>query len=246
MCRIRLVDECSFGNLRDIIVPPYAVSVPRIDIEKEAIFGIPLNKPKVRNNSGEWLAFDTKLDNSGDFSAPIAPVAVSLSITSSTQNPSSLANVYQSNFSSPSQFNSQLNNSSSAFQWNNSGKDMTGGVYCGEKTESSMIPSTVTTLATISTPTIAASPTVTATTPTPMSMSMPSPSPNSNLPQTVTSSTVSSGSTKKKDKYKMPEEEEDSKEIIRIYDGNTSFRKRIYKTIAVPKNSTYQQILVKI
>ena len=46
-------DECNFGNLRDIIVPPYAVSVPRIDMNKETILGIP-NRSKCRSNSNEW------------------------------------------------------------------------------------------------------------------------------------------------------------------------------------------------
>ena len=46
ICRNRLVDECDFGSLRHIIVPPYAVSVPRIDMNKEAILGIQSNRPK--------------------------------------------------------------------------------------------------------------------------------------------------------------------------------------------------------
>lgn len=49
-----MVDECNFGNLRDIIVPPYAVSVPRIEMDKETIFGIQINRTKVRSNSTEW------------------------------------------------------------------------------------------------------------------------------------------------------------------------------------------------
>jgi diacylglycerol kinase (ATP) len=41
-CRIKIVDECNFGSLKDIIIPPYAVSVPRTEMNKETIFGIQL------------------------------------------------------------------------------------------------------------------------------------------------------------------------------------------------------------
>ena len=32
-------------------------------------------------------------------------------------------------------------------------------------------------------------------------------------------------------------------EIVRIYDGNTSLRKRVYRTVAVPKNAPAQVLL---
>jgi hypothetical protein len=43
---MKVIDECNFGNLRDIIIPPYAVSVPRIDMNKEIILGINRNRTK--------------------------------------------------------------------------------------------------------------------------------------------------------------------------------------------------------
>jgi len=39
-CQKLVNAECNFGSLRDIIIPPYAISVPRIDMNKEAILGI--------------------------------------------------------------------------------------------------------------------------------------------------------------------------------------------------------------
>lgn len=86
ICRGKIIEDCNFGTLRDIIVPPFAVSVPRIDIDKETIFGIPINRPKVRNNSGEWASSEFKQDsNSDSASTVVAPTAnTSASSTAST------------------------------------------------------------------------------------------------------------------------------------------------------------------
>jgi len=39
-CYKNIPQECTFGNLEPIYVPPQAVSIPRIDIPVEAMIGI--------------------------------------------------------------------------------------------------------------------------------------------------------------------------------------------------------------
>ncbi len=44
-------EECGFGTLRDIIIPPYAISIPRIaDLNKDLILGIGNNMSKPMQN----------------------------------------------------------------------------------------------------------------------------------------------------------------------------------------------------
>ncbi len=44
-------EECGFGTLRDIIIPPYAISIPRIaDLNKDLILGIGNNMSKPIQN----------------------------------------------------------------------------------------------------------------------------------------------------------------------------------------------------
>lgn len=44
-------EECDFGTLRDIIIPPYAISIPRIaDLNKDLILGIGNNMSKPTHN----------------------------------------------------------------------------------------------------------------------------------------------------------------------------------------------------
>jgi len=40
-CYKLLPPECSFGSLREIILPPYALTVPRIDVQQEMLFRFP-------------------------------------------------------------------------------------------------------------------------------------------------------------------------------------------------------------
>jgi hypothetical protein len=51
-CRSRAPEECGFGTLRDIIIPPYAISIPRItDLNKDLILGIGNNIIKPIQNT---------------------------------------------------------------------------------------------------------------------------------------------------------------------------------------------------
>ena len=76
---------------------------------------------------------------------------------------------------------------------------------------------------------------------------------SSSQQQTTTTSTTTassnfgsgSGSSKKKDKNRPQlADDEDFKETIKLFDGNTSFRNQIYRPITVSRNSSYQSILV--
>lgn len=50
-CRSSISEECGFGTLRDIIIPPYAISIPRIaDLNKDLILGIGNNMSKPIQN----------------------------------------------------------------------------------------------------------------------------------------------------------------------------------------------------
>jgi diacylglycerol kinase (ATP) len=55
-CRSRVPEECGFGTLRDIIIPPYAISIPRIaDLNKDLILGIGKNTSKsIQNTSNNY------------------------------------------------------------------------------------------------------------------------------------------------------------------------------------------------
>lgn len=53
----------------------------------------------------------------------------------------------------------------------------------------------------------------------------------------------SHGGSKKKDKSKQQAAEEEEDEIIKVYDGNTSLRKRVFRTISVSKNCSYLGIM---
>lgn len=62
-----------------------------------------------------------------------------------------------------------------------------------------------------------------------------------NSPQ---NSLITPGSSKKRDKpTKQQADEEEDKEVIKVYDGNASFRKRIFKTIIVNKSSSHLGIV---
>ena len=51
-CYKQLPVECSFGCLRQIMVPPYAVSVPRMDIAQEDLVRMPRKQGTCLHNYG--------------------------------------------------------------------------------------------------------------------------------------------------------------------------------------------------
>lgn len=190
------------------------MSVPRIDMNKETIFGLQNYRPKVRSNSTEWSSGGDLKSEAVSDSATLTPPASSSGFN---------------NFSSSINTNIPAQQSLLSQSYSSGGNN--------GSSPSGSLPAS------------------------PFSNSF---NKDNHLLQTSSST---SSSSKKKDKSKQAEDEEDSrgikalgsiftektklffflflnKETIRVYDGNTSFRKKVFRTITVPKNCTYQTLLV--
>jgi hypothetical protein len=81
-CRSRVPEECGFGTLRDIIIPPYAISIPRIaEINKDVILGIGNNMTKkpIQNtsNNNSTQAPDYVIVGSTNIPEPKSPGSIS-------------------------------------------------------------------------------------------------------------------------------------------------------------------------
>lgn len=46
-CVKNLAEECNFGHLQSIMLPPYCVSIPRTDVPLETILGFQLKRKDV-------------------------------------------------------------------------------------------------------------------------------------------------------------------------------------------------------
>lgn len=256
MCRYKLYDECNFGILRDIIIPPFAVSVPRIDMSKKAILGIQNSKPKARSNSIEWPSGELKLDSSSDppSNAQASQQATTPTSSTANQNYSPGLSANNNNSSTISSNNtivasnsnasssSNLNNSFNLGSLNNSnGLNSSNGSSPLLSNQISTSPPSPQLLIT----------TIPPTNSSPSSSPLPTSSSSNNSNSNATSNAASigfgsgSGSSKKKDKAK-PQlgDDEDSKELIKVYDGNASYKNRVFRTISVSKNCSYQTLLV--
>jgi len=91
-CRSGINEECGFGTLRDIIIPPYAISIPRIaDLNKDLILGIGNNMSKPvqnlsssnNNNNTTTAAFESSPNPSAEPKGGISIIR-----SSSTEHPS--------------------------------------------------------------------------------------------------------------------------------------------------------------
>lgn len=213
MCRQRVGEECNFGKLRDIIVPPYAISVPRVDINKAAILGIQSSSAsswspgngasgastgggrqsgKVRSNSGEWSSGgDFKSENNSEFTVTPPPsISTNVNLNSSYNNNTNSSLLASS-------VGSNNNNSSSNLTALSQSQHSPLGGYSSNNNSSS--PSGSGSLP-----------------PSPFfsKESNLQPTGNTLLPTTTTNQTVSSSSStssKKKDKSKSGEDEEESR-----------------------------------
>ncbi|UJR14166.1 hypothetical protein I4U23_001161 [Adineta vaga] len=173
-CRSRMPEDCGFGTLRDIIIPPYAISIPRIaDLNKDLILGIGNNKDKpIQNtNSQSNNSTGTGLE-SNIIIAPESKSAVHFVKSSSTEHLSG-------------------------------GDADLGGIERDYRSRGAEACSS---------------------------------------PNIQTESIVSK---KQRDvrTNKGQQEEEEEREIIRVYDGNATFRNSTPRSISVPKQATYTQIL---
>lgn len=81
-CRSRVTEDCGFGTLKDIIIPPYAISIPRVaDLNKDLILGIGNSMAKrvqisTANNSST-LATDLNLIGTPMNAGPKSPGSMS-------------------------------------------------------------------------------------------------------------------------------------------------------------------------
>jgi len=235
------MDECNFGSLRDIIVPPFAVSVPRIEMNKEAILGIQTTRG---GNSKNAVTAASLCANNN-----------SVDLNSSTAEVKSESNSDQSVYSSHHHHHHQQPQASTDLNDNNS----PGFSYL--PASPSFLTNLTSTTATQPSPNAT---TITSSTTTALAnASTPGSSSNFSNATTVNNSISSSSalpsqsstSARKKDRsskvhhhhhhhhHQQTVDEDEEDVIIQVYDGNTSLRKRVFRTIAVRQHCSYLAIL---
>ncbi|CAF0747321.1 unnamed protein product [Rotaria sp. Silwood1] len=221
-CRSRVPEECGFGTLRDIIIPPYAISIPRIaDLNKDLILGIGNNMSKpiqnISNNNSIPQASDYVIVGSSNITEIKHPGLIindlsKISIVQRLQR--------QSSFTLPRKkplptISNRLTLQrpihrvrSSSTEHPSIGDPESGPIYiekeprsrgCGETFSSSNVP--------------------------------------------IESTTSSKPPRREKIQNKSQQDEEEEREIIKVYDGNATFRNGTPRTISVPKQASYTQIL---
>ncbi|XP_078042803.1 diacylglycerol kinase theta isoform X10 [Augochlora pura] len=68
-CCKNIPQECTFGNLKQIYLPPHAVSIPRTEIPMETIIGVQVRRNEVlapRSISEEFSSVDARCRDNGD------------------------------------------------------------------------------------------------------------------------------------------------------------------------------------
>ncbi|CAF1165004.1 unnamed protein product [Rotaria sordida] len=180
-CRSRIPEECGFGTLRDIIIPPYAISIPRIvDLNKDLILGIGNNMSK---------PIQTASNNN---SIPQASDYVIVGSSSTTDSKNSGLIIRSSSTEHPS-----------------GGDPETGPIYIEKDPRSRGCGETFST---------------------------------SNV-QMESATSTSSKPRRDKIQNKGQQDEEEEREIIKVYDGNATYRNGNPRSISVPKQASYTQIL---
>ncbi len=233
ICRTRLMDECNFGSLRDIIVPPFAVSVPRIEMNKEAILGIQTTRG---GNSKNAVT-----------TASVCANNYSVDLNSSTAEVKSESNSDQSVYSSHHHHHLQQPQASTDLNDTNNSPGF------------SYLPASPSFLTNLTSMTATQPPpnATTTTTTTALANASTTPGSSSNFSNaTSVSNSISSTSqsARKKDRsskvnhhhhhhHQQTVDEDEEDVIIQVYDGNTSLRKRVFRTIAVRQHCSYLAIL---
>ncbi|CAF3757898.1 unnamed protein product [Rotaria socialis] len=179
-CRSRVPEECGFGTLRDIIIPPYAISIPRIaDLNKDLILGIGNNMSKPIQNTSN----NNSIPQTSDY------VIVGSSSTTDSKNAGLI-----------------MRSSSTEHP---SGGDLEAGPASTEKEPRSRAAETYA---------------------------------SGNVQ--MENMTIQSGKPKHvKPSNKNQQDEEEEREIIKVYDGNATYRNGTPRSISVPKQASYTQIL---
>ncbi|CAF4103107.1 unnamed protein product [Rotaria sp. Silwood2] len=229
-CRSRVPEECGFGTLRDIIIPPYAISIPRIaDLNKDLILGIGNNMSKPMQNITSQLNINVLtgpdyMINSASESKSGLPITIQHSFNDITQekkrNRSNFVRRIQRQSSSfvlprkkktrSNQLRSQrppIHRVISSSTEHQSGGDTDVGSSVGIERDHRSPGGEVFS------------------------------SPN------VQIETAPSRSKREKQPSKGQQDEEEEREIIRVYDGNATFRNGTPRSISVARQATYAQIL---
>ncbi|CAF0745435.1 unnamed protein product [Adineta steineri] len=181
-CRSRVPEECGFGTLRDIIIPPSAISIPRIaDLNKDLILGIGNNMSKpiqtASNNNSIQQPSDYVIVSPSNIHGSKSPGTFMR--TSSTDNPPS------------------------------GGDPDTGPIFTEKDPQSR----------------------------SGVDMHQGTSAQIENVPPTTTKLKSS------KPANKGQQDEEEEREMIKVYDGNATYRNGTPRSISVPKQASYTQIL---
>ncbi|CAF1274389.1 unnamed protein product [Rotaria sordida] len=225
-CRSRVPEECGFGTLRDIIIPPYAISIPRIaDLNKDLILGIGNNMSKPMQN------ITSQLYNNNVLTGP-DPI-----INPTSESKSGLPIVIQHNFNDITKGEKRILRSNF--------------VRRIQRQSSCILPRKKHTMSQRPIQRVRSS-----STEHPSSGDVDLGSSigierdhRSRANEVFSSSNVQTesitSSRQKRDKplSKGQQDEEEEREIIRVYDGNATFRKGTPRSISVSKQATYTQIL---
>ncbi|CAF3422029.1 unnamed protein product [Rotaria sp. Silwood1] len=204
-CRSRVPEECGFGTLRDIIIPPYAISIPRIaDLNKDLILGIGNNMSKPMQN----------ITSQSNNNVPTGPDYI---INAITEKNSGLPITVQHNFNniikeekpSRSNFVRRIQRQSSSVLLRK--KPPTSNQLKLQRSIHRVRCSST--------------------------------EHQSGGDADVGMETVSSRPKREKPPSKGQQDEEEEREIIRVYDGNATFRNGTPRSISISRQATYTQIL---
>ncbi|CAF1594624.1 unnamed protein product, partial [Adineta ricciae] len=180
-CRSRVTEDCGFGTLKDIIIPPYAISIPRVaDLNKDLILGI-------GNSMSKRLQISTA--NSSSTQA----ADLNLVGTPTNMGPKSPGSMIRS----PSAEHPSGGDADSGPSYIEKDPHSRGG---GDTYPSPMI-------------------------------------------QADSVSTAASKTKPSKTPNKGQQDEEEEREIIKVYDGNATYRNGTPRSISVPRQASYNQIL---
>ncbi|CAF3955054.1 unnamed protein product [Rotaria magnacalcarata] len=223
-CRARVPEECGFGTLRDIIIPPYAISIPRIaDLNKDLILGIGNNMSKPMQNitsqsNNNAVTGPDYMNNPSLESKSGLPITTQHSINDLAKvTKTSRSNFVrrlqrQSSFLLPRKTN-ELKSQQPIHRVRSSSTEHPSG---GEPELGSTIG---------------------------IERDHRSRGAEAFSCSNVQMETTSGKQKRDKQTSKAQQEEEEEREIIRVYDGNATFRNCTPRSISVPKQATYTQIL---
>ncbi|CAF0882276.1 unnamed protein product [Didymodactylos carnosus] len=247
-CRMKVPEECNFGTLRDIIIPPYAISIPRSDLNKESILGIGLVR---RFNEVPAISFVPAI-------SPCSPSTISVGATSSSNFFFSTSNTVGQHtaLTAVRSYNDMPPQSPSKTE-----KTKKKTLYRRLQRQSSFaLPRKKTQrehrsiyrVRSISqeNPSVDAAPDEKSE----KTSSNPSNSASNNTPYIISdqpsqvqlSTPITSNpvpSSKRRDKSSKAQDEEEEREIIKVFDGNAAYRENTPRAISVPKIASYRQIL---